>query len=401
MVDRIGQKHIPELASQVSETGVDAGHLEYLNGELHALWDLGRNLILAWMPCQNAIDVLVIPHYLLSEYAAKGKTGHSRIIFEDIIPGSKQLGEKEFSDLCAFLGHEGRRVDLPFRPGVDVPFPMIETLTKRYSISYVEDRAVALFDIVGFSLLSALDQVTQLNSLAYSLNSAHSKMLESDIKIDFARSTTGDGFYIWNREISVQANVSLYNFMHLVLADNAIARGKSAPNTTPHLRGCFHVGGHYEFYQSEGLSPTIYSYIVGDVTIELARMIDHALPGQILVGEFVVPMPDLDTGMAVRIDSLRFIDKAQKTLSNFKGLVLSGDSINDIKCYLTGEKLDNDIFAVGRFLLADKHNRMRNVYNAKVNIYRHESEPIFLGLQTSDLSDFDYVNVDFINPLTA
>ncbi len=114
-------------------------------------------------------------------------------------------------------------------------------------------------------------------------------MLKKEIDISFARSTTGDGFYIWNRDRSIQANVNLYHFMHLVLADNAIAMSKSSASTTPRIRACFHLGSHYEFYQSEGLSPTIYSYIVGDVTIELARMIERALPGQILVGDFKMP----------------------------------------------------------------------------------------------------------------
>lgn len=58
--------------------------------------------------------------------------------------------------------------------------------------------------------------------------------------------------------------------MHLVLADNAIARSKARANTAPQLRTCFYVGAHYEFYQCEGLNPTTFSYIVGDVTIELA-----------------------------------------------------------------------------------------------------------------------------------
>ena len=75
--------------------------------------------------------------------------------------------------------------------------------------------------------------------------------------------------------------------MLLVLAENVIAlRGKAKSNITPLLRTCFHIGGHYEFCQSEGLSPTTFSYIVGDVTIELARMIGKAKPGQILVGGF-------------------------------------------------------------------------------------------------------------------
>ena len=42
---------------------------------------------------------------------------------------------------------------------------------------------------------------------------------------------------------------------------------------------------------------------VGDVTIELARMIDAALPGQILVGDFMTSIAShTDTGLAARAD---------------------------------------------------------------------------------------------------
>ena len=75
--------------------------------------------------------------------------------------------------------------------------------------------------------------------------------------------------------------------MHIVLADNAIARSKSVSKAVPRLRACFHVGSCYEFHQAEGLNPTMHDFIVGDVTIELARMIDAAQPGQILVGDFM------------------------------------------------------------------------------------------------------------------
>ncbi len=93
--------------------------------------------------------------------------------------------------------------------------------------------------------------MTQLNSLSYSLNSAHAKMLEQDVGINFARSTSGDGFYVWNRDDGLEANVNLYHFMHIVLADNAIARSKSSSKAVPRLRACFHVGACYEFHQSE------------------------------------------------------------------------------------------------------------------------------------------------------
>ena len=66
--------------------------------------------------------------------------------------------------------------------------------------------------------------------------------------------------------------------MQLILADNALARERSAePRAVPRLRACFHVGSHYEFYQSEGPNLTSFSYLVGQVTIELARMIDKGL----------------------------------------------------------------------------------------------------------------------------
>jgi len=166
------------------------------------------------------------------------------------------------------------------------------------------------------------------------------------------------------------------------------------------VRVSFHVGGHYEFYQSEGLSPTVYSYIVGDVTIELARMIDRALPGQVVVGDFKVPMPDRLTGLNERIDTVQFIERTQKTLSKLEGIALSGDGISGIKCYLTGEKTGNgdevdEDFAIRRYRIVDKHGLARQVYNAKINIYRIDADPIFLGRQTSELEGFKYDSSDF------
>jgi len=404
----------PELVSQAHESDVDENHIALLDKALHAQWGLGRNLILVWSPREKGIDLLVIPHYALSEYVSKannkdndltglvddpyGRSRRSESVIEGVISGAKHVDADEMKHLGKLLGYDSTSIDLPFSPGKDIPYAMIETLVKRYGISYVEDRAVALFDIVGFSLLTPLEQVTQLNSLAYSVNSAYSKMLSNNIDISFARTTTGDGFYIWNRDRSIQANVNLYHFMHLVLADNAIATQKSASKMTPLLRAAFHVGGHYEFYQSEGLSPTLYSYIVGDVTIELARILDRALPGQVLVGDFWVSMPDWEHGHVIKIDTLQFIDKAQETLSSFEGLTLSGDVIDSIKCYLTGDKMESGVFGVHKFALVDKHDRLRDVYNAKINIYRGDAEPIFLGLQTSDLGAFEKQSVAYVAP---
>ncbi len=390
---------LPNVLSDGNNAGVDTQHLEQLDRILHDIWGLGRNLILVWAPADHGIDVLVIPHYLLSEIGAGRETRYAGETMGDILSGAKQRERRAFEALCHGLDRAAHRVELDFQAGEDVPYSLIETLIERYGISFAESRAVALFDIVGFSLLSPLDQVTQLNSLAHSLNSAHSKMLSRNIAIKFARSTTGDGFYIWNRDVGVQANINLYHFMHLVLADSAIAKSKAASNTTPHLRTCFHVGSHYEFHQSEGLNPTMYSYIVGDVTIALSRMIDCAIPGQILVGDFMAPMPDWDQGVVVEINTPQFIHKTQETLSGLEGVVMSGDAINNIKCYLTGDRLDDNNFAVSRFLITDKHGLTRNAFNAKVNIYRQDADPIFLGRRTADLGGFEYADMSHVSPV--
>jgi hypothetical protein len=261
-------------------------------------------------------------------------------------------------------------------------------MIRRYGINYVASRAVTLFDIVGFSLLTPFEQMTQLNSLSYSLNSAHAKMLELDVGINFARSSSGDGFYVWNRDNGLEANVNLYHFMHLVLADNAIASSKSAAKVVPRLRACFHVGSCYEFHQAEGLNPTIHDFIVGDVTIELARMIDAAMPGQILVGDFLAELSDehSDPEMSqVHLDAVTFLEQAQGNLAKLSGLELSGEKVSAIKCYLTGERLESGDFNIRRLSISDKHGLSRTAYNAKVNIYRELAEPILLGIEDRKL----------------
>jgi hypothetical protein len=231
--------------------------------------------------------------------------------------------------------------------------------------------------------------MTQLNSLSYSMNSAHAKMLEADVNIDFARSSSGDGFYIWNRDEGLEASINLYHFMHLVLADNAIARSKTTCKAVPRLRACFHVGSCYEFHQAEGLNPTTHAFIVGDVTIELARMIDAALPGQILVGDF---MADIETEndkgeitVQPNVDAVTFLQRAQGDLSRLSGMVLAGERVTAIKCYLTGENMGGGIFNIRRLTIKDKHGLSRVAFNAKVNIYRKTAQPILLGIQDKEL----------------
>jgi len=49
-------------------------------------------------------------------------------------------------------------------------------------------------------------------------------------------------------------------------------------------------------------------------------------------------------------------------------------------------------------MIVDKHFRGRNVYNAKINIYREDTEPLYLGLPGSDLGEFNAVFANFVSP---
>jgi len=386
--------YLDQMVGLAQDMGLrQRSNLVQLEKSLHQHWSLGQNTLLSWVPRDDGMLILVVPHYAIADYTSVPSGGGApkvspRFITE-LISGDRLLTLKQMEKVGRLLDVEP--IFIPLREplsGHRVETQIIEKMIRRYGINYIASRAVTLFDIVGFSLFTPFEQMSQLNSLSYSLNSAHAKMLEQDVGINFARSSTGDGFYVWNRDDGLEANVNLYHFMHIVLADNAIARSKSSSRAVPRLRACFHVGSCYEFHQAEGLNPTMHDFIVGDVTIELARMIDAAQPGQILVGEFLADAQD-DGGdhrqTQANIDAVTFLERAQGNLSKLSGMEFSGDRITAIKCYLTGENMGGGQFNIRRLHIKDKHGLSRVAYNAKVNIYREGSKPILLGIEDKKL----------------
>ncbi len=390
--------YLDQLAGLAQEMGLrQRSNLVQLERSLHQHWALGQNNILSWSPLDEGVLVLVVPHYAIAEYTAVRPDNRpprvSPRFITELISGDRQLTFTQMQKVARLL--EVQPNYIPLREplsGHHVETQIIEKMIRRYGINYVASRAVTLFDIVGFSLLTPFEQMTQLNSLSYSLNSAHAKMLEQDVGINFARSSSGDGFYVWNRDDGLEANVNLYHFMHIVLADNAIARDKSSSNAVPRLRACFHVGSCYEFHQAEGLKPTMHDFVVGDVTIELARMIEAALPGQILVGDFLTDILAETTdpeATQANLDAVTFLQRAQGNLAKLSGMEFSGERVTAIKCYLTGENMGDGQFNIRRLLITDKHGLSRVAYNAKVNIYRESAQPILLGIEDRKLPAVD------------
>ncbi len=369
---------------------VQRGNLKALEQTLRKQWRLGQNIVLCWSADERGLLVIMVPHYFLGNYCATdladGDSAANEAFIRKLISGVRRRSREEMFSISKRLQIAPTFIKLnsPLSDDERV-LDSVEQLIRRYGVSYVESRAVMLLDIVEFSLFTPFEQASQLNSLSYSLNSAYNKLASRGIDIDFARTTTGDGYYVWNRKLGAEANRDLFYFMLLVVADNAVARAASKGNTVPLVRTAYHVGGHYELYQAEGVNPSVFSYIVGDVTIELARMIDLAEAGQILVGDFSTDA--LEASVVSRpISAPTFIGACDRGLAMITGLQLSGKTVEGISCHLT-EHVHEDgggNHTPLRFRIVDKHGLSRHAYNLQLSI-DVSGDHLNLGLDATQL----------------
>ncbi len=367
--------------------------LSELDLELFTMWNLGGNILLGWTLDDDILLFICVHHFAIPDFVhdeklVKNDVTGSPDIINEILSGPKFMDRANFSRVCRAFDCEPVRSRSTLSITSGNVADLVSDMVRCYGVSLVHNRAVVLLDIVEFSLQSALDQMAMLNSLAYSVNSAYGQLISKDVKIDFARTTTGDGFYIWNRATTHDANADLYKLLMMILVDNSLAQRKARGSWVPRLRAAFHVGEHYEFHQVEGLNPTNFSYIVGQVTVDLSRMVSSALPGQILLGDFLSENIGDENGRLLSRNTLGFVEGTAATLGQLYGLDTSGGRIKKIHCYLTGNGLGGGRFLVNQYQLHDKHNTPRLVYNAKINIHRYHADPIYLGIRTEDLWAF-------------
>lgn len=361
---------------------VQRGNLRSLEVTLRKQWRLGQNIVLCWCGDKRGLLVIFVPHYFLGNYCA-GRQG--RETTEDnenyirlLIGGRRRKSRDELFAVAERLEVSPTFINLAQPLDESAPVTeAVEQMVRRYGLSFVPRRAVLLFDITSFSLFRPFEQASQLNSLSYSMNSAYNKLAAQDVEINFARTTTGDGYYVWNREAHPRADRELFLFLLLVVADNALAREASQGNTVPVVRAAFHVGSHYELYQAEGVNPTVFSYIVGDVTIELARIVDKTLPGQIMLGDF---------GAAAdgEHDSAEFVRQAAGEAQSLAGLPLMGDPLKALRCWLSGAAGDDgDPRPVS---ITDKHGLKHRAFNLRAR-FEFEERTLDLGLTAEQLRD--------------
>ncbi|MBI1207112.1 MAG: hypothetical protein GC191_07470 [Azospirillum sp.] len=354
--------------------------LQTIDSSVNALWAFGRNTVVGWRHEANRIQVLAAPTpTVIAAFEA----------FPRVFRGRRRLGKGTFEQLSRHLGIEPAEFCVPAMIGTgswEIDPDTVDNLIRRYTISYTQHRAVMLFDIVGFSRVSPLEQLAQLNSLELAINFATKRLADVGIRTDFARSTTGDGFYVWNRAKGWRHDANTLAAFILIVAQNAIDRRSGLGRGVPALRSAFSIGSHFSYHQVEGLTPRGYEYIVGDVTIALARILQVAVGGQILFGNFVRP-PDTP-GQSRPLDPILFLAAAEARIQKLGRSDVGNARIGDIRVSFTGSQCDGGAYDVSIYRIIDKHGVEHSAFNLKITIERPAAPAIQLGKLDGELADF-------------
>ena len=157
----------------------------------------------------------------------------------------------------------------------------------------------------------------------------------------------------------------------------------------PVVRTGYHIGGHYELYQAEGVNPSVFSYIVGDVTIELARLVDAALAHQIVIGEFTCEQAGrggADPSVVNSVSTPAYVSACNLSLSAVLGTQLSGKNIDTMSCRLTEDSAADSNPGPRRLSIVDKHGLVHHAYNLQLEIDL-EGQSLSLGLESDQLPD--------------
>ncbi len=370
--------------------------MSFINEALERHWNLGRNVIIAWAITADALLILAAPFASLSRFIdQRAPNGRNRShikadeFLSSVLSGSRLMSEAELTWIARTLDAEVQSV--PFVEAAsltDLELEQIDLCVRRYGMQFKRERAVLLVDIVDFSLADPVKQITLINSLSLSLNWAERQLQLLRSGATLARSSTGDGFYVWNRDDGLCSSRDLYDFLHLVLTHNALQASASAGELVPRLKVAFHIGNYCDLYQCNGLKPGEQSIIVGNVTVELARILEPAQPGQIIIGDFMVSRAASAAGHPVGIDTVEFLHDHQSFLDRITPFTIDGRRVEQVRCYLTGPRRRNGSYDVSVYRITDKHGKQRDVFNAKLNIVLDAGQTIQLGLQDAAVALF-------------
>lgn len=352
-----------------------AASLRALHRALFDLWQFGGNAVVGWMPTRAGIDVLTVP---------KIRLFNAKNLPRRVFAGDRLMGPHTFAEVTDALGVQPveLRLPQPVGDGPDaLPMSAMEPVFARFAVTKAAYHAVILIDIVGFSRFSPEEQACQLATLEFALNIATEAAREQGAELDIGRSTTGDGFYVWNRHKGFAADVNLFAALVLFQTYHSLLRRRvRIASAVPTIRTAISIGSHYSYRQPDYDGTRDTEYIVGDVTISLARLMAHTAAEQIVIGDFQRPRDD--TGEMLSVD--RFVQIVADRLAEMKNLSILGNPLQRLAFYLTGPKLADGSFGIQKLRIVDKHGFEHVGYNGKINVFLESSETFYCGLQHDD-----------------
>ncbi|MEL3891552.1 hypothetical protein V6B08_14840 [Ferrovibrio sp. MS7] len=356
-------------------SGDSAGYGEIYN-VLFDLWRFGSNALVGWRPSRLGIEVITVPKV--------------RLFFADtanprIFAGSRQMGGHTFDMVAQELNVQPIEIRLDqaigTEPGEAHP-ERVDELFAAFAVTLTQHRAVLLIDIVGFSHRSPAEQAAQLATLEFAINLAEEISRKRGLKVELARTTTGDGFYVWNRLKGFTEDIDFFCcFALFVMMFKTLERTTRVPAAIPELRLCLGIGSHFQYGQPRANGGMAGEFIVGNVTIEVARLIGAAKAGQILVGDFRRPISDGGTLCGTEV----FLAAVSERINGLGELRLLNMPVERLAFYLTGQRAADGSYPPQAITVLDKHGFEHRCFNAKLNAHPVGAEPIFGGLQHTDM----------------
>ncbi len=346
--------------------------LTYLSNALFGLWSFGSNALVGWTPSRRGMEIISIPMVRLYR---EGNV-HRRVF-----SGDRVMGQTTFRAVAQALEVQPMELYLeqPIADGPDAAsVEEVDSIFSQFAVTKTGQRGVFLIDVVGFSLFTPEEQASQLAALEFALNIADETARRQNIPLALARSTTGDGFYVWNEDKGPEADLRLFCVFALTLTYlSALRHTMGDVSYVPKIRSCFGVGSHYSYHHSENHQRGGLDYIVGDITISLARLIDKAKADQILIAEF---SRDID-GSDQILRTPAFIDAAVAMLDELHEIEILGSKIKEVSINLTGPRKADSEFRIQRLKVTDKHGLPHYCYNAKVTVVPVSGTSLRSGLQ--------------------
>ena len=346
---------------------------------------MGANIVIGWRAQPFGLEIYYLPSFDLPKVAG---------IEAEIHQSDRQVNSDNEVAALMKSGCKIFKINLSYQLGREQDtLGYINNLIRRISVTYYPCRAVALFDMVSFSLYSPFQQITQISVLSHYIKLAATRCKRLGMPIDVCMSTTGDGFYVWNEIAGIAADIALYNATLLALTYNYVARDLATTQSVPRLRCVIHFGSHYEYYQTSGSNTQGSPFIVGDVTVNAARLIGQAMTNQLLIGSYE---RNIDAGReeltqivgVTSLDTPSFMALAQSETGKMIELPIPGGKIADIRTSLTGPRVSDNSFAIRKYYITDKHGLEHGCYNAKLTVTSSSGDKVTFGLLDDKLDKF-------------